>query len=141
MIRLEWTEEYSVHIAAVDEQHRTLLELLNALTEGIEKGTAREGMSALLRRLAIYTCEHFSSEERLFEQHAYPRAAEHVAEHRRLTDRVLEFQQRFEEGKVNVDLELLAFLRNWLRGHIQGSDRAFGAHVLAQSYRHRAVSA
>lgn len=141
MIRLEWTEEFSVHIAGVDEQHRALLDLLNALTEGIEKGTAREGMGQLLQGLANYTSQHFAYEELLFEKHTYPRAPEHVAEHRRLTDRVFEFKRRFEEGKVNVDLELLAFLRNWLRGHIQGSDRAFGAHVLAQRYRQRAAIA
>ena len=121
----EWRNEYSVQIGSVDSQHRMLFGLAQELYTAMMAGRSRASVAHILGRLVQYTEMHFAHEERLLEQHAYPGLPAHRAQHRALTLQVLKFQADFTQGKVNMSVHLLQFLRDWLDRHIRGSDQQY----------------
>ncbi len=64
--------------------------------------------------------------------HAYPHYAAHLQEHDRCVERLQEVQQRYQTGEVALTRQAAESLRVWLRGHIQGADRALGDYLRAQ---------
>ncbi|HEY6877890.1 MAG TPA: bacteriohemerythrin [Polyangiales bacterium] len=129
MALFTWSDDYSVKIASIDEQHKKLIAMLNSLHDGMSAGHGSDKLGPLLNGLVEYTAQHFSFEEKLFADHGYPQAAQHTAEHKRLVDQVLEFKARYESGHAQINVQLMKFLKNWLIQHILGSDKAYVAHL------------
>jgi len=124
---MTWTEGMSVGVKALDDDHKMLIEMLNELNGGIESGQPRVALENVIDGLTRYTRLHFAREERFFAQAGFPGAAEHTAEHERLTRRVLNIQARVESGQsMELSLEALNFIKNWLTNHILGSDMEYG---------------
>ena len=64
-----WNARYETGITAVDEQHRQLVEIVNALGEALINGRATErSLVATFNQLADYAQFHFAEEETLMQQ-------------------------------------------------------------------------
>jgi hemerythrin len=127
---MTWTEEMSVKVKVFDDDHKTLIDLLNELNEGIETSRARAALEGVIEKLSSYTRVHFAREERMFDQTGYPGGAAHKAEHTLLARRVMNLQSRFESGQTReLGMETMAFLKSWLTDHIMGSDQRYGPHL------------
>lgn len=115
--------------ATVDQQHRTIYELLHELETSAD--TPAELMRAL-EFMAEYILMHFEAEESLMRSSGYPEAdaAAHMAEHRHLTDATRQRICAFREGSLRHTGELAEFLRGWLSGHVDIFDRALVEHLL-----------
>ena len=127
-----WKENYSVKVVALDNQHKKLFELVNELHAAMGEGHGNDVAGDILYRLIDYTVHHFSAEERLMEQHKFPGLPSHRAEHKALTDKVLAFKKDFDAGATNVTPQLMMFLQQWLRNHIQSVDQRYGDFLNAQ---------
>ncbi|MFZ0800064.1 MAG: bacteriohemerythrin [Terriglobales bacterium] len=121
-----WNNSYSVKVEAMDAQHQQLFAIIRELYAAMRSGHGKEVVGDVLRRLIDYTVKHFTAEEALMEKHGYPGLAQHRAEHKALTDKVLAFKKGFEAGTVSVSLELMTFLQKWLTDHIQTVDQKYG---------------
>jgi hemerythrin len=130
-----WDDSLSVGVAEVDRQHKTLIDLLNALHDGKNQGRGSDVLGGALAKLATYTVEHFAYEEKVLTQHGYPELPGHIESHEKLKARVVEFKTAFDEGRSSLGVELFMFLRSWLNGHIRGSDRAYGKFLNAKGVR------
>ena len=127
---MEWTEEMSVRVKVLDDDHKTLIEMLNELNDGIEANRTRVVLEDVIDRLSNYARIHFAREERMFAQTGYVGSAAHKAEHAMLAKRVMNLQARFECGQSReLGLETMAFLKKWLTDHIMGSDQKYGSHL------------
>lgn len=135
MALFQWREDYSVKIPSIDAQHKRLVEMLNQLNDGMASGTGHAQLGTLLDGLVDYTAKHFAYEEKLFEQHTFPGAEQHIAEHRRLVEQVLEFKRKYEGGQAAINMALMKFLKDWLIKHILGSDKAYGGHLVERGVR------
>jgi hemerythrin-like metal-binding protein len=124
-----WDDSLSVGIAAIDEQHHRLVELLNQLHRSQTSGKGNEVVRQVLEALTSYTVEHFAFEERLFSQHGYQDLPAHRAAHDKLIERVSAFVEEWKSGRATMGSELFLFLRSWLNGHIRGSDREAGRYL------------
>jgi hemerythrin len=122
---MPWKAEYSVGIRQIDEQHKRLVRLLNELHQAMCEGKSRDVMAGILSQLVDYTKGHFASEERLMQGYSYPGYAAHKVEHDHLTMTVLKFQQELTAGKTVISIAVMDFLKNWLRGHILGTDQKY----------------
>jgi len=129
----QWKPEYSVHIASIDGQHQNLFRLGGELYASMSAGQGKASLSKILARLVQYTAVHFAHEERLMLLHGYPDFAAHQAEHQALTKRVLELQSEFEAGRVTISVQLLNFLKDWLRQHIAGSDQKYVPYLTGKA--------
>jgi hemerythrin-like metal-binding protein len=103
-----------------------LFGLLNDLHAAMLKGQAQQLTGPMLRKLAEYTRDHFSAEERMMEAAKYPGLPGHRTKHRDLTKQVEEYVAKFERGEGSLNLQLLNFLRDWLTNHIQKVDSEYG---------------
>ena len=128
---LQWNDAYSVQIDTIDHQHQRLFRIINELGLAAEQGKAKEALRGALVELIDYTKEHFATEEELFRKHGYPQTAAHKKEHDAFVDKVSEFKERFDQGKLTLTVEVRLFLSDWLVNHIKKSDRQYSAFLLA----------
>jgi hemerythrin len=133
---MTWTDRMSVGVAVLDEDHRTLVAMVNALHDAMQAGHGKEKLGQVLGELVQYTKVHFAREETLFSRTGYPEAATHRQQHAALTRQVVDVQEKFAAGQVaTLSLEVMHFLRDWLVRHIQGSDQAYRDHLNAKGIR------
>lgn len=126
MAFLQWSPAFSVGVERFDEQHRTLIGLINDLHSAMMAGRGKEALGAVLGALTTYTRTHFADEERMMLERGYPALSLHRQEHGKLMKQVEALQARVAAGNAQLTLEVLAFLKDWLVTHIQGHDRAYG---------------
>lgn len=125
MAFIPWTSALKLGVPALDQQHRVLVDLINALHTAISDATgSRSAIADVLEGLLEYTHNHFIVEEVLFQKYGYPEASKHLSEHSDFTGKIMGWLTRFEGGE-DVNLEVMDFLKNWLVHHICEEDRAY----------------
>ena len=127
---MAWTEKLSVGVGVLDDDHKKLVGMVNALYDAMQAGHGRESLGPILNSLVQYTKAHFAREEKFFAQTGYPASAAHKQEHDALTKQVLEVQKKYNDGATaTLSLDVMHFLKNWLVNHIQGSDQKYRPHL------------
>jgi len=123
---IEWHPSLSVGVDAIDEEHRKLVDFLNTLHESIEKGSSLEVLTRTINSVMAYTVYHFNHEEALFLATDYPEKAEHIAEHKHISGKLMDIQSKLRLGQTEqLSLELLLILKEWLITHIQQTDMEY----------------
>jgi hemerythrin-like metal-binding protein len=128
---IQWSERYEVGIAAIDGQHREMVDIANRLLAGLRAGRDRDELVETLRELVRATEHNIVTEERLMQEHGLA-PAHHAEEHQRLLEAIRHFDLRLDPGGL---AESARFLHEWLLGHIDEDDRPF-----AEQLRSRGVS-
>lgn len=125
MAIIEWSDDFSVGVAQLDEQHKKLVEIINKLHSAMIDGTSKEKLKEIINKLIEYTSYHFKSEETLFEQFDYEDTDSHIEEHKKFVEKVMSFKKEFDEGITGITLEIITFLKDWLLNHIKGTDKKY----------------
>lgn len=126
MALINWSENLSVNIKEIDEQHKKLVSMINELHDAMRSGKGKDVLEKIFKGLSQYVGTHFATEEKYMSTHNYPGYLSHKAEHTKLTQRVLDLQRQFEQGTPVLTVELLNFLKDWLQNHIIGTDKKYG---------------
>ncbi len=129
---IEWNDDYSVQIKEIDNQHRQLIDQINALHDAMKQGKGKEVVGSIIVKLAEYTQRHFMSEEQLFLKHGYPETTRHTREHNAFIEKVAGFQNDLKLGRILLSMEVLNFLKDWLIKHIQIVDKKYGPFMSAK---------
>jgi hemerythrin-like metal-binding protein len=124
-ILVDWSENYSVGISEIDEQHKKLVDIINDLFDAFLKQESQKIIGKIIEDLVEYTIYHFKSEEQFFEKHHYSGTEAHIAEHDAFTEQIRKFSEEFNAGKVTVSDEVMTYLKEWLIKHIIGSDKRY----------------
>lgn len=130
---LIWSNTYSVGIDVIDEQHKTLIHLLNELHTIQQQQGGDEQVEAILDELVKYTVYHFSTEEEMFRKYNYPEYEHHKGIHERLIQDVKKNIDDFKGKNESTSENLMIFLTDWLKDHILGNDKKFGLFMKQQS--------
>ncbi len=125
MEQITWTEDFSVGVVMLDEQHKQLVQMINRLISNPDTTTRSETVSDLLTDMTKYAQQHFATEEKLMRQHAYPHFEEHIAQHRAFREKTVDFCSATMLDVVIVPEALLHYLREWLVEHILKTDMAY----------------
>ncbi len=128
MPMITWSDEYSVEIQEIDEQHKRLIQIINELYDAVATKKKREQLSAIIRELVDYTKVHFAVEETLMRIFHYAEYEGHKQIHDNIVAKVTDFQHKFEAGDDQVGMELLMFLKEWLFDHINKVDKRYSNH-------------
>lgn len=128
---VEWSEELSVGIQEIDEQHKILVDLLNQLYGAIITRTDSSVIGDILDELTEYTIIHFAVEESLMRILDYPDYVEHKKQHEELANQVVDLKNKFKKNEVSIGMEMLNFLRNWLTKHILVEDKRYAPFMVA----------
>jgi hemerythrin len=128
MVAMQWDQSLSVGVGLIDEQHKTLIQRINDLSDALAR---HEGTSKIIKTLEFlldYTEYHFNEEQKYMGLHAYPGLADHKAKHDELKVTLGHLVGDFQdEGSTDSLAQAInVFLTNWLREHIRGTDVQFG---------------
>ncbi len=123
-----WSNEYSVQLPEIDEQHQILVACINSLWRALAVGQDQKIIGELLESLWIYTETHFLAEEILMEEAGYPELEIHQQIHLGFIEKLNKVVKSQADGKP-IGLELLQFLTDWLINHIKVADRQFANFV------------
>jgi hemerythrin len=78
---IEWSDTLSIGVKEIDDQHRTLVDMLNKLNEAIHGGWGKEARREVIDTLIEYTRVHFATEESLMSISNYPNSKGHKKQH------------------------------------------------------------
>ncbi|PIQ97059.1 MAG: hypothetical protein COV67_06275 [Nitrospinae bacterium CG11_big_fil_rev_8_21_14_0_20_56_8] len=126
---MTWDHSYVTGITKFDDQHQVLFKYINDLYEGLMTDKGRDYMGTILDGLVDYTIKHFGAEEEVFRKYGYPDTPSHLEAHKKLVAQVAKFQEGFKNRQLEVDFELMDFLKDWLNNHIKGVDQKYGAFL------------
>lgn len=118
------SEEFTVNVATLDNQHKTLFGLIDEL-ESVLSGETREDISFIITELNAYALYHFAAEERLLARFGFPGLEPHRSEHREFEAKAYEFRSRFMNDDPDLPVEMKKFLENWISEHIKRTDKEY----------------
>ncbi len=123
---ITWADSLSVGHAALDEDHRRLVALVNDFFESWAADTDRSRAAALLNELIVYTDTHFLREERILEERDYPRLANQRLAHQELRAEVHLIRQKIGENDPTLSSKAIGrVLESWLIDHIIAEDKLY----------------
>jgi hemerythrin len=125
MSYLVWDKNLSVGIDSIDQEHQKLFSMINDLYEHIGKKSNNELISDLIKEMKDYTKHHYATEETYFLQFNYPQYKEHKAEHDAFVAKVADLEKRLNAGRLIITFEITAFLKDWIKNHIKGTDMKY----------------
>jgi hemerythrin len=130
MSELNWSEDYSVGIPTIDNEHKFLVSLINEMGRALH--THRSFQAQIigdgLKNLTHCIHRHFKSEESFLLLNKYPEYDAHKAEHVALLEQLEHFDKRFRGSNQPFTEEMLLFLKDWLVTHVLLHDCKFGVY-------------
>ena len=130
-----WNDNLSVKIKSIDEQHKKLINMINDFYDNIANRTNNENISKLLNSMSTYMQVHFRYEESYMKQLNYEHFAEHKKEHEFFISKVNEVEEKLNTGKLVLSLEMTTFLKDWLKKHIQVTDKKYSDFFISKGVK------
>jgi hemerythrin len=119
-----WDEAYSVGVDLIDNQHKSLVNMVNTLFSYCELGDEHAEIAYLkaVNSAMEYAKTHFTEEEKFMRMAGYPKLDEHIKEHEAFVAEIVKSVRLFEKGKT-TPIKMAEFLKKWLLQHIAVSDK------------------
>lgn len=129
MPAIEWDDRMGIGLDPVDEQHRKLVELINAMADAVARGASRTEVSGFIRQFYDYTARHFQEEESLMDHFTYPQYFNQVRQHLDCSMQALEYHRRYLEEADFDPRELLDYIVRWFKKHTMGIDQTLAGYL------------
>jgi len=129
MNNVQWSAEYSVGIAKIDEEHQDLFGMINELQFLLMRDWNRELVKESFDRFLKKILQHFHDEENYMEVFKYPASAPHQRHHHELILQANIILEKLNTETINFTPEIADYLELWLTHHVQGPDRALGLYL------------
>ena len=127
---ITWDASYSVNVALIDKQHQMLVQIVNDLNNAMHNGNEKETIEELINKLIMYAAMHFAREEDYFDTLGYPETDVHKRQHNEFENQVSAFEADFQADRQGLSQDILQFLKDWLVGHIKGSDKKYSTFLI-----------
>jgi hemerythrin-like metal-binding protein len=119
---LEWKPEFSVGNAAVDHEHRELIDLINSMHAGLSEGAGRDQLVSGLGEIYAQIAAHFALEERMMRRADYTGYGAHKDDHELLLDQLAEIVDAVELKGGYDEQALSSVLNTWFSEHFRTHD-------------------
>jgi hemerythrin len=126
---LQWTDENSVYLPELDEEHRVIFHLLQDLRHSVVDGEANVRLELKSQHLADEVTYHFQHEERLMREARYPQMEWHKRQHAASRAQLTTLLEAIRTGKQAAIFESLEAMAKGIRDHIGIADRMAGAYL------------
>ena len=126
---LAWSDEYSINVAEIDEQHKKLLDHVNKLHAGVEAQIDKRDLHQLVEDLYEYASFHFASEEKLMKQYGMDHIKKHHKEHKALLKHLNQICDAISQGKRPAFYSEYDVSNDWFLAHILEFDKRMGAFL------------
>lgn len=119
---IEWKDEYSVGVPAIDQEHRELIGLINELYTCVSATGTDITVLDFLGELYARIAAHFALEEKIMREADYDEYRDHKGDHERLLDDIRDLMDDYEDGDY-VDVERFGKrLDDWFSEHFRTRD-------------------
>lgn len=137
MEKIIWKDEYSVGVDQFDRQHKHLLEITNKLA--VQPNTLPDVNLVSQTLNEMYDCaeEHFSDEEKLMQQYAYPEIESQKKQHAYFLKTITELAAYSIDEKQECVDEIAEFLNIWWIIHFLKWDMKYKEFFKAKLHAHR----
>ncbi len=136
---IKWAPQFAVGIDEIDRDHQRLISLLNQLHTAVTQGRADNLLNQMLCDLNEYACKHFAYEEALMNRYKYPYFQEHLYRHDEFREELRELAAKDNNMKTMLSIELLEFLKEWVKDHILREDVKMSKYILVHDPAHKLV--
>ncbi|MBT4769426.1 MAG: bacteriohemerythrin [Rhodospirillaceae bacterium] len=126
---ITWSDAISVGNEPLDEDHKKLVDTVNALYGAINSNEGKPAVIKAFEEMKAYTDYHFTREEKMMAESKYPEMEDHKEEHRDFIARLGVLYTDFNNGKDTSGRALLNFLGGWLTTHITFIDKKLSQHL------------
>ena len=122
MTLIEWKEQYSLGVPAIDHEHRELIELINELYASAHRAGTETSVADFLGELYTRITAHFALEEKIMRDSHYDEYLDHKIDHERLLDDIRDLMDDYDDGEY-VDVEQFGVrLDDWFSEHFRTRD-------------------
>ncbi len=130
---IKWSSDFLLGIDEIDEQHKALVGMINALDASTQEAYSPETLRRLLAELNAYVRDHFGFEERLMAGGGCSPelVTRHCGEHAYFRSVLKDLTADFENGRTSITVTLIEYLVHWLLHHIVVVDRAMANQLNA----------
>jgi hemerythrin-like metal-binding protein len=122
MAPLEWKDDYSVGVPAVDHEHQELIGLVNQLHEGLASNKPEEEVVEIFGDLFRAISSHFALEERFMRERGYDQTAQHKADHERLLDELRDIMDDYRDNQDQPGEASTESVEAWFATHFKTHD-------------------
>ena len=122
MSLLQWKPEYSVGVRSVDDEHREMIDLINATYEKLISNADTGQVDEYLGEIFSTISMHFALEERLMRNAAYGEYQAHKDDHEVLLDRLRDLMDDYFVDPDSGASRLEQSLSDWFAGHFSTFD-------------------
>ncbi|MCL2579698.1 MAG: hemerythrin family protein [Oscillospiraceae bacterium] len=132
---LAFTKDLEVGVKKVDDQHKELIERINAVTAMGVKSATKEETQKTIDLLNEYVTKHFRDEEALqAATPGYPKMAEHKALHKAYLAEIQKLKQEFQKNGPSAafTVAMSNSIIGWIVRHIKTVDVEFGKYYNAK---------
>lgn len=131
MQTMQWSDSFSAGLPELDDDHRHLFALLDALHAAVEDGKQGQDLIPLVEALASHAQEHYAREEALMAKYGYPKLQSHAETHARSLQDTARMLESLRAGDPNLSAYRLRHsLYFWFHKHFLEVDSDFKRFLL-----------
>lgn len=127
---IPWTDNLSVNIKEIDNQHKKFLELVNELHNAVIAKKSHLVESKIIDSLIEYAFYHFTLEERYLDRSNYPYTEKHKKEHEEFVDKIIKLKKEHDKNKLSFTIKMINFMNNWWVDHVLNSDKKYEPYLI-----------
>jgi len=130
MKKFIWSDDYSVGVQLIDEQHQHFFEIINNTIELMSKNYNKEDVFAILGQLGDYAHYHFSTEEEYFAEFKCENVDLHIKIHNQFREKMKNNFNLIREKEADIKglaEEISVYCGNWLINHILIMDKEYSS--------------
>jgi hemerythrin len=122
------SKDMEVGIVKIDEQHKELVDRVNALSSMGSKSFSKEETQKTLDFLGKYVAQHFADEEALQKECNYPKYEGQKEIHQKFVGDVIKVKEEYKKNGASLKftLDLNRQIISWIVRHITCDDVEFG---------------
>lgn len=128
---MEWTQDLSVGVEEIDEQHKELFKRIKNLVDAIKNAECKYVIDGTISFLEEYAGSHFAVEEKYMEESRYEDLQQHKVQHAIFLNSLAELKKQSAEPRVkgsSYDLSVTTnqMVVDWIISHIVRIDKKLG---------------
>jgi hemerythrin len=122
MSLIQWKNEFSVGVAAVDLEHRELIQLINRLDADMQEYATKKMVLQTLGEIYARISAHFALEEKIMRDAGYDDYSTHKQDHESLLDELVGIIDSVDDAGRYDRTALSRSLDSWFSDHFQTHD-------------------
>ncbi len=126
---MEWREEFSVRVPAIDQDHRILVARATEIEQALAAGQSASAVHGAIRQFIQLARKHFNQEVDWMRLRDYPGIGPHIQDHKAFLAKLNDLETRSLAGPLSQ--QSVEFLHTWLEEHLFSYDRDYADYFLA----------